>query len=131
MSEQDEWAGEREQRLRMIRDSAASLVPRDGDLSRVRRGRFTGSGVDRQAWREVCAMGWPALRLDEALGGSGLGMSEYAALLEALGRGLLPEPLIEAGLVAPLLPEDERVALLAAERLVLPAGIAYRDGRRR
>lgn len=76
-------------------------------------------------------MGWPALRLDEALGGSGLGMSEYAALLEALGRGLLPEPLIEAGLVAPLLPEDERVALLAAERLVLPAGIAYRDGRRR
>ena len=44
MSEQDEWAGEREQRLRMIRDSAASLVPRDGDLSRVRRGRFTGSG---------------------------------------------------------------------------------------
>ncbi|MBW6282000.1 acyl-CoA dehydrogenase, partial [Pseudomonas aeruginosa] len=33
MSEQDEWAGEREQRLRMIRDSAASLVPRDGDLS--------------------------------------------------------------------------------------------------
>ncbi|MBG4655400.1 acyl-CoA dehydrogenase family protein [Pseudomonas aeruginosa] len=131
MSEQDEWAGEREQRLRMIRDSAASLVPRDGDLSRVRRGRFTGSGVDRQAWREVCAMGWPALRLDEALGGSGLGMSEYAALLEALGRGRLPEPLSEAGLVAPLLPEDERVALLAAERLVLPAGIAYRDGRRR
>ncbi|MCT4884617.1 acyl-CoA dehydrogenase, partial [Pseudomonas aeruginosa] len=40
MSEQDEWAGEREQRLRMIRDSAASLVPRDGDLSRVRRDRF-------------------------------------------------------------------------------------------
>lgn len=97
MSEQDEWAGEREQRLRMIRDSAASLVPRDGDLTRVRRGRFTGSGVDRQAWREVCAMGWPALRLDEALGGSGLGMSEYAALLEALGRGLLPEPLIGPG----------------------------------
>ncbi|MBW6114766.1 hypothetical protein KZ846_33815, partial [Pseudomonas aeruginosa] len=55
MSEQDEWAGERELRLRMIRDSAASLVPRDGDLTRVRRGRFTGSGVDRQAWREVCA----------------------------------------------------------------------------
>ena len=51
MSEQDEWAGERERRLRMIRDSAASLVPRDGDLTRVRRGRFTGSGVDRQAWR--------------------------------------------------------------------------------
>ena len=64
-------------------------------------------------------------------GGSGLGMSEYAALLEALGRGLLPEPLIEAGLAAPLLPEDERVALLAAEWLVLPVGIAYRDGRRR
>ncbi|MCR3766904.1 hypothetical protein K3Z80_26335, partial [Pseudomonas aeruginosa] len=62
MSEQDDWDREREERLRMIRDSAASLVPRDGDLTRVRRGRFSGTAVDRQAWREVCAMGWPGLR---------------------------------------------------------------------
>ncbi|WP_414860529.1 acyl-CoA dehydrogenase family protein, partial [Pseudomonas aeruginosa] len=93
MSEQDDWDREREERLRMIRDSAASLVPRNGDLTRVRRGRFSGTAVDRQAWREVCAMGWPGLRLDQALGGSGLGMAEWVALLETLGRGLLPEPL--------------------------------------
>ncbi len=35
-------------------------------------------------------MGWPALRLDEALGGSGLGMSEYAALLERWGAACCP-----------------------------------------
>ncbi|KSG60870.2 acyl-CoA dehydrogenase [Pseudomonas aeruginosa] len=131
MSEQDDWDREREERLRMIRDSAASLVPRDGDLTRVRRGRFSGTAVDRQAWREVCAMGWPGLRLDQALGGSGLGMAEWVALLETLGRGLLPEPLIEAGLVAPLLPEEQRAALLAGERLILPAGIGYREERQR
>ncbi|AVR69089.1 acyl-CoA dehydrogenase family protein [Pseudomonas paraeruginosa] len=131
MSEQDDWDREREERLRMIRDSAASLVPRDGDLTRVRRGRFSGTAVDRQAWREVCAMGWPGLRLDQALGGSGLGMAEWVALLETLGRGLLPEPLIEVGLVAPLLPEEQRAALLAGERLILPAGIGYREERQR
>ncbi|MEW4385878.1 acyl-CoA dehydrogenase family protein [Pseudomonas paraeruginosa] len=131
MSEQDDWDREREERLRMIRDSAASLVPRNGDLTRVRRGRFSGTAVDRQAWREVCAMGWPGLRLDQALGGSGLGMAEWVALLETLGRGLLPEPLIEAGLVAPLLPEEQRAALLAGERLILPAGIGYREERQR
>jgi alkylation response protein AidB-like acyl-CoA dehydrogenase len=125
MTDTAELAREREERLRMIRDSAASLVPPDGDLGRVRRLRFSAPGVDRAAWAEVCAMGWPGLRLDEAQGGSGLGMAEYAALLEELGRGLLPEPLIEASLVAPLLPDTEREALLAGEKLVLPAGIAY------
>jgi alkylation response protein AidB-like acyl-CoA dehydrogenase len=128
MTDTAELAREREERLRMIRDSAASLVPPDGDLGRVRRLRFSEPGVDRAAWAEVCAMGWPGLRLDEAQGGSGLGMAEYAALLEELGRGLLPEPLIEASLVAPLLPDTEREALLAGEKLVLPAGIAYDEG---
>ncbi len=125
MTEHAELAAEREERLRMIRDSAASLVPRDGDLGRVRRLRFQAPGIDRDAWAEVCAMGWPGLRLAEEDGGSGLGMAEYAALLEELGRGLLPEPLIEASLVAPLLPTAERDALLAGDRLILPAGIDY------
>lgn len=125
MTEHAELAAEREERLRMIRDSAASLVPRDGDLNRVRRQRFQAPGIDRDAWAEVCAMGWPGLRLAEDEGGSGLGMAEYAALLEELGRGLLPEPLIEASLVAPLLPAAERDALLAGDRLILPAGIGF------
>ncbi|MBM3104102.1 acyl-CoA dehydrogenase family protein [Pseudomonas sp. V1] len=125
MSDIDEMNSEREERLRMIRDSAASLTAPDGDLGRVRRLRFNEPGVDRAAWTEICAMGWPGLRLSEALGGSGLGMPEYAALLEELGRGLLPEPLIEACLVAPMLQAEEREALLSGERLVLPAGIGY------
>lgn len=125
MTEHAELAAEREERLRMIRDSAASLVPRDGDLNRIRRQRFQAPGIDRDAWAEVCAMGWPGLRLAEDEGGSGLGMAEYAALLEELGRGLLPEPLIEASLVAPLLPAAERDALLAGDRLILPAGIGF------
>lgn len=128
MTDTAEMAREREERLRMIRDSAASLVSPDGDLGRVRRLRFSAPGVDRQAWSEVCAMGWPGLRLAEELGGSALGMSEYTALLEELGRGLLPEPLIEASLVAPLLPAAQREALLAGERLILPVGIGYEAG---
>lgn len=83
MTDHTAMAEEREERLRLIRDSAASLVPRGGDLGRVRRLRFQSAGVDRDAWGEVCAMGWPGLRLAEELGGSGLGMAEYTS---AAGR---------------------------------------------
>lgn len=125
MTDIAEIARERDERLQLIRNSAASLVPRDGGLARVRQQRFAEQAVDRATWAQVCSMGWPGLCLAEELGGSGLGMAEYVALLEELGQGLLPEPLIEAGLVAPLLPAEEREALLSGELLVLPAGIMF------
>lgn len=112
----------------MICDSVVLLVLCDGDLICVCCGCFIGSGVDCQVWCEVCVMGWLVLCLDEVLGGSGLGMSEYVVLLEVLGCGLLFELLIEVGLVVLLLLEDECVVLLVVEWLVLLVGIVYCDG---
>lgn len=118
---------ERLERLNMIRDSAAAVVPRDGDLSRIRALRFGTPQQLRAAWQTVCDQGWSGLSVAEAHGGSGLGQAEYTALLEALGRGLAPEPLVGAVLVAALLPEDLRAAQLTGERLTLPAGL-YQPG---
>lgn len=114
---------ERLERLSMIRDSAAAVVPRDGDLSRIRGLRFSAPQQLRAAWQTFCDQGWSGLSLPEAQGGSGLGQGEYTALLEELGRGLAPEPLVGAVLVAALLPEDLRPAQLSGERLTLPAGL--------
>jgi alkylation response protein AidB-like acyl-CoA dehydrogenase len=114
-------AEERAESLRMIRDSAAAVAPRGGDLKRIRDLRFTEPGFDRTVWREMAAMGWPGLRLPEDAGGSGLGMAAFCALTEELGAALVPEPLIPVAMAARLLPAGHLGALLAGERIVIPA----------
>jgi alkylation response protein AidB-like acyl-CoA dehydrogenase len=112
---------DRSESLRMIRDSAAGLAPRTGDLRRIRALRFTEPGYDRDVWRQMCEMGWPGLLVSEELGGSGLGVQEFCALTEELGASLVPEPLIPAAFAAMLLPADHLGSVLSGERIVLPA----------
>jgi alkylation response protein AidB-like acyl-CoA dehydrogenase len=127
--------------LQMIKESAAGISPRKGDLKRIRELRFTEPGFDRSTWREMCEMGWLGLLLPEDDGGSGLGAREFCGLAEELGAGLVPEPLIPAAMAAKLLPPDHLAPVLAGERIVLPAwqekpnsldpvgGTVLRDGR--
>jgi alkylation response protein AidB-like acyl-CoA dehydrogenase len=96
-------SGEREESLRMIRESAAGLAARGGDRKRIRALRFQEPGFDRSVFREMAAQGWIGLRLPVDKGGVGLGMAEYCALAEELGAALAPEPLIPAALSAALL----------------------------
>src|ERR1700733_13477707 len=112
---------DRSESLRMIRDSAAGLAPRTGDLRRIRGLRFTEPGFDRDVWRQMCEMGWPGLLVSEEHGGSRLGVQEFCALTEELGASLLPEPLIPAAFAAMLLPADHLDPVLTGERIVLPA----------
>jgi alkylation response protein AidB-like acyl-CoA dehydrogenase len=93
---------ERAESLRMIRDSAAAVAPR-GDLSRIRALRFGEAGFDAAVWRQMGELGWIGLRLPEEAGGAALGMGECCALMEELGRGLVPEPLVANMLSAALL----------------------------
>ena len=94
-------AEDRSENIRLLRESAAAIIP--GDYRRIRALRFTDPGFDRAVWQEMCDMGWAALRVPEAQGGSGLGVAEYCALAEELGRGLVPEPLIGAVTAASVL----------------------------
>ncbi|WP_043837627.1 acyl-CoA dehydrogenase family protein [Muricoccus aerilatus] len=116
---------DRVQSLRMIRDSAAAVMPADGGLGRVRALRFTLPGIDPAVWGSMGSMGWIGLRLPEEAGGIGLGMAEACALQEELGRALVPEPLVPGALSARLLAAAGDTALLpsllAGENLVLTA----------
>jgi alkylation response protein AidB-like acyl-CoA dehydrogenase len=114
-------AEDRSESLRMIRDSAAGIAPRTGDFKRIRALRFTEPGFDRTVWSEMCNMGWLGLLVPEEHGGSGLGVQEFCALTEELGASLVPEPLIQGAMAARLLPPDHLSAVLAGERIVLPA----------
>ena len=107
--------------LQMIKDSAAGIAPRKGDLKRIRALRFTQPGFDRNTWREMCDMGWLGMRIAEDAGGSGLGSKEFCGLAEELGAGLVPEPLIPAAMAAQLLPPDHLTEVLSGDRIILPA----------
>ncbi|MDP9082853.1 MAG: acyl-CoA/acyl-ACP dehydrogenase [Pseudomonadota bacterium] len=104
----------------MIRSSAAAIANRR-NLNRIRALRFTKAGFDRSIWRTMCDLGWLGLHLPEEHSGVGLGMSEFCALAEELGAGLVPEPLIGAALVARALPPAKLADLLSGEKIVLPA----------
>lgn len=82
----------------LIRESAASYVETSATLARA-RAQSTVEGLDRVQWSELANLGWLALAVPEALGGAGLGMTELAALLEELGKGLIPEPLTLCGVL--------------------------------
>lgn len=105
--------------MEMIRDSARGITGQD--LTRIRKLRYTSPGFDRAVWTEICALGWPALRLPEDKGGVGLGLLSYVALAEEAGRALLPEPLIPAVLASALLDGAALESHIAGERLVIPA----------
>ncbi len=107
--------------MQMLKDSAAGIAPRRGDLKRIRALRFTMPGFDRAMWQKMCEMGWLGLRVPEDDGGSGLGVRELCSLAEELGAGLVPEPLIPAAMAAVLLPADYLPDVLSGERIVLPA----------
>jgi alkylation response protein AidB-like acyl-CoA dehydrogenase len=118
---------ERQESIRLVRDSAAAIA--SPDLRRIRALRFTETGFDAATFAEMAAMGWMSLRVPEADGGAGLGMAEYVVLTEALGAALVPEPLIPAVLSATLLaaageaPAEDYVATAwqeAADRLEAP-----------
>jgi alkylation response protein AidB-like acyl-CoA dehydrogenase len=114
-------AEDRSESIRMIRDSAAGIAPRTGDLKRIRAMRFTEPGFSRDVWREMCEMGWLGLRVPDDAGGSGLGLQEFCTLTEELGASLVPEPLIPAAMAAQLLPAPHLDSILTGQRIVLPA----------
>jgi alkylation response protein AidB-like acyl-CoA dehydrogenase len=115
-----EAAEEHTERIRMIRDSAGAIAT-SGDLKRVRALRYREPGFDRAVWRQMCELGWVALRIPEAAGGSGLGMREYCALAEECGAGLLPEPLVPCSLAARVLKGAELERLIAGDTIIIPA----------
>jgi alkylation response protein AidB-like acyl-CoA dehydrogenase len=116
---------DRAEQIRLIRDSAGGIAPRDGDRKRIRALRFKPPGFDPAVWRAMGDQGWIGLRVPESKGGAGLGMAEFCALAEELGAALAPEPLVHGALSAAMLAAADRPDLLgpltAGERVILTA----------
>src|SRR5690349_14378229 len=85
------------------------VTPEQAELARAAR-RFLGayaarkameSGFDAEAWRRATAeLGWAAIGIPEALGGTGFTLAELAVVHEEIGRTLLPIPLLATNVAA-------------------------------
>lgn len=83
-----------------LRDAAQRLVADRTDHHRTRHLRRTLPGHDTVLADTFAELGWFAILVPEADGGIGLGLSEMAALLRELEKGLMAEPLLTQAVLA-------------------------------
>jgi len=78
----------------LLRDSVDKFVREHGSVERHRALRDTPLRFDPEAWQQMARLGWLALPFSEAIGGIGGGAIELMVMGEALGRGLVREPVL-------------------------------------
>ncbi|MFO0689772.1 MAG: acyl-CoA dehydrogenase family protein [Myxococcota bacterium] len=80
----------------LIASTARDFVAQSSPVSRFRALRDAGDplGYSPRLYQEMGALGWLGIAFDEKQGGAGLGLAELTLVVEALGRGLAPEPIV-------------------------------------
>jgi len=123
----------------LLARTAREFVNGKSPLTRIRRLRDAQdpTGFSRELWREMAELGWLGILLPEEYGGAGLGYMELMVVMEQLGRGLVPEPMLSTVLLganAIALGGDESQreehlpAVAAGERLL---ALAFQEARSR
>lgn len=104
----------------LLRDTVASLVEKHAGPEAVRRAMESERGYDEKLWRLLCEqVGVAALVVPEELGGAGGELADAAVVIEELGKGLVPTPLLgttltELALLAADEPDGDTLEALAA-----------------
>jgi acyl-CoA dehydrogenase len=80
----------------ILQRTAREFVQSRSPLSRLRalRDADTADGFSRELWAEMARLGWLGIVVPEQYGGAGLGWTDLMVVLEELGRGLVPEPMM-------------------------------------
>ncbi|AJT69312.1 hypothetical protein T261_7715 [Streptomyces lydicus] len=79
---------------RHIQAAAAELLAARRMTAGARAVREEPEGHSPELWKEMTALGWPALVLPEEHGGLGAGFIDLCLLCEELGRHQIPSPLL-------------------------------------
>jgi alkylation response protein AidB-like acyl-CoA dehydrogenase len=109
-------SGERQ----MLRETVAALIDKHASPAAVREAMESERGYDESLWSKLCEqVGVAALVVPEELGGASGELADAAAVLEELGRGLVPTPLLgttlaELALLATDEPDTDALEALAA-----------------
>jgi len=84
----------------MIQDQAAKFVAAESPVSRFRELREDEIGWDKAMWAKMAEQGWLSIAVPEEQGGFGGSFLDMTVILEQLGRGLVPEPMIASAVLA-------------------------------
>ncbi len=104
----------------LLRQTVAALIDRHASPDAVRRAMESPRGYDETLWTLLCEqVGAAALVVPEDLGGAGGELADAAAVLEELGKALVPTPLLgttlaELALLASDSPDAGTLESLAA-----------------
>ena len=123
----------------LLQQTVREFVAGRSSLKRVRGLRDDGDpeGFSRTLWAEMARLGWLGIVLPVEHDGLGLGYMELMVVMEELGRGLMPEPMLSTVLLggtALLLggsaaQQEEHLAPVAAGERLLALG--YQEARSR
>ena len=108
----------------LLRETVAALVTKHADPAAVRAAMESDRGYDESLWQLLCEqVGAAALVIPEELGGAGGELADAAIVLQELGRGLVPSPLLgttlaELALLAAPQPDAETLEGLAEGRSI-------------
>jgi len=103
----------------LLRGTVAALVSKHASPGAVRKAMTFDRGYDESLWRLLCEqVGAAALVVPEEYGGAGGALGDAAVVLEELGKGLVPSPLLgttlaELALLAADQPDAEALGSLA------------------
>ena len=123
----------------LLAQTARDFVRTNSPLSRLRalRDAQDSVGFSREVWHEMAQLGWAGILIPEEYGGAGLGLADFAVVLEAAGRNLAPEPFLSTVLLGGQLladagsPEQKQTwlpGIATGEKIV---GLAYQEARSR
>ena len=86
--------------LELIQSTASEFLDDRLGIETVRKLMMSDDGFDAGAWKEIVELGWTGLAIAEEHGGSGYGMMEMSALLEVMGRHVVPGPFFSSAVLA-------------------------------
>jgi len=123
---------------RELADAVTRLVRRRADVVGLRAAVASGRGYDDVLWTTLCEqIGAAALAVPEEDGGAGFTLLETLLVLERLGAGLTPTPLLGSGVLATqavlatAAPPDRARLLPALSAGTSVAALAWADNRGR
>ncbi|MFH2132258.1 MAG: acyl-CoA dehydrogenase family protein [bacterium] len=124
---------------KMLDQSARNFIKKASPVTRMRelRDNPESHGYDKAVFKQMAKLDWTAILFPEDQGGMGMGMADMVVVMEAIGTGLAPEPLLPSVIMAgQLLAFSENEALLnewldpvIEAKKVLAVAYQEKDGR--
>jgi len=81
---------------KMLDQSARDFIKKASPVTRMReiRDDTESIGYEKKVFKQMSKLDWTAILFPEDLGGMGMGMADMVVVMEAIGAGLVPEPLL-------------------------------------